>query len=93
MRSSTKRHPSDIWLEVWMGVSADLLDGGANDRCLCQLGPTVANRVPVCQRAIFPRLGTSRFIPRTAVAPFVDLRAASAVAQECAYDLLAAVPV
>ena len=99
MRSSTKRHPSDIRLEV--GCDADgrisgfVFDGVFNTGAYASWGPTVANRVPV--HASGPYMTSdyraSSVAVHTNAPPAGAFRGfgvpQSAVAQECAYDLLA----
>ncbi len=99
MRSSTKRHPSDIRLEV--GCDADgrisgfVFDGVFNTGAYASWGPTVANRVPVHASGpyVTPDYRASSVAVHTNAPPAGAFRGfgvpQSAVAQECAYDLLA----
>ena len=99
MRSSTKRHPSDIRLEV--GCDADgrisgfVFDGIFNTGAYASWGPTVANRVPVHASGPYmtPDYRASSLAVHTNAPPAGAFRGfgvpQSAIAQECAYDLLA----
>ena len=99
MRSSTKRHPSDIRLEVGCDtegrISGFVFDGMFNTGAYASWGPTVANRVPVHASGpyVTPDYRASSVAVHTNAPPAGAFRGfgvpQSAVAQECAYDLLA----
>ena len=99
MRSSTKRHPSDIRLEVGCDtegrISGFVFDGVFNTGAYASWGPTVANRVPVHASGpyVTPDYRASSVAVHTNAPPAGAFRGfgvpQSAVAQECAYDLLA----
>ena len=99
MRSSTKRHPSDIRLEVGCDaegrISGFIFDGVFNTGAYASWGPTVANRVPVHASGpyVTPDYRASSVAVHTNAPPAGAFRGfgvpQSAVAQECAYDLLA----
>ena len=99
MRSSTKRHPSDIRLRV--GCDADgrisgfVFDGIFNTGAYASWGPTVANRVPIhaCGPYSTPDYRANSVAIHTNAPPAGAFRGfgvpQSAIAQEIAYDLLA----
>ena len=99
MKTSTKRHPSDITVKVGFDESGRLsgfsFDGIFNTGAYASWGPTVANRVPVHASGPYE---TRDYIARSAAvhtntSPAGAFRGfgvpQSAVAQEIAYDLLA----
>ena len=99
MRSSTKRHPSDIRLEVGCDnegrISGFVFNGTFNTGAYASWGPTVANRVPVHASGPYltPDYRASSVAVHTNAPPAGAFRGfgvpQSAIAQECAYDLLA----
>jgi len=99
MRSSTKRHPSEITLEIGCDdsgrISGFVFDGVFNTGAYASWGPTVANRVPVHASGPYVTADyrASSVAVHTNAPPAGAFRGfgvpQSAVAQECAYDLLA----
>lgn len=99
MRASTKRHPSDIRLSIGCDekgeISGFVFDGVFNTGAYASWGPTVANRVPI--HACGPYKTTDYRAKSVAVHTNAPPAGAfrgfgvpqSAIAQECAYDLLA----
>lgn len=99
MRASTKRHPSDISLKIGCDetgrISGFVFDGVFNTGAYASWGPTVANRVPIhaCGPYFTPDYRANSMAVHTNAPPAGAFRGfgvpQSAVAQECAYDLLA----
>ena len=99
MRTTTKRHPSDITLTAAADdtglLTAVQLDGVFNTGAYASWGPTVANRVPV--HGSGPYLVPNYHAATTAVHTHCVSAGAfrgfgvpqAAIAQECVYDLLA----
>ncbi len=99
MRASTKRHPSDIHLRVGCDdkglISGFVFDGIFNTGAYASWGPTVANRVPIhaCGPYKTDHYRATSVAVHTNAPPAGAFRGfgvpQSAIAQECAYDLLA----
>ncbi|MBL6774136.1 MAG: molybdopterin-dependent oxidoreductase, partial [Candidatus Puniceispirillum sp.] len=99
MRASTKRHPSDIRLQVGCDengrISGFVFDGVFNTGAYASWGPTVANRVPIHASGPYQTKDyrANSVAVHTNAPPAGAFRGfgvpQSAVAQECAYDLLA----
>ena len=99
MRSSTKRHPSDIHLRVGCDdkglISGFVFDGIFNTGAYASWGPTVANRVPIhaCGPYKTDHYRATSVAVHTNAPPAGAFRGfgvpQSAIAQECAFDLLA----
>jgi len=97
MRSTTKRHPSDITLTVGCDKQGKLsgfnFDGVFNTGAYASWGPTVANRVPVHASGPYytPDYRANSVAVHTNTAPSGAFRGfgvpQSAVAQELAFDL------
>ena len=99
MRSSTKRHPSEITLAVGCDTAGRLtafdFHGVFNTGAYASWGPTVANRVPVHASGPYfiPHYRAQSVAVHTNTVPAGAFRGfgvpQSAVAQECAFDELA----
>lgn len=99
MRSTTKRHPSSIRLQVGCDeqgiVQAFDFDGTFNTGAYASWGPTVANRVPVHASGPYfiPNYSARSLAVHTNTPPAGAFRGfgvpQSAIAQECAFDELA----
>ncbi|MFK7857195.1 MAG: molybdopterin-dependent oxidoreductase [Granulosicoccus sp.] len=99
MRSTTKRHPSDITLTVGCDERGKLMafefDGTFNTGAYASWGPTVANRVPVHASGPYyiPDYRARSLAVHTNTPPAGAFRGfgvpQSAIAQECAFDELA----
>lgn len=99
MRSTTKRHPSDITLSVGCDdagtVTAFDFHGTFNTGAYASWGPTVANRVPVHASGPYyiPHYRARSLAVHTNTPPAGAFRGfgvpQSAIAQECAFDELA----
>jgi len=99
MRASTKRHPSDINLKIGCDetgrISGFVFDGVFNTGAYASWGPTVANRVPIhaCGPYFTPDYRANSMAVHTNAPPAGAFRGfgvpQSAIAQECAYDILA----
>ncbi len=99
MRSTTKRHPSSISLQVGCDergmVQAFDFDGTFNTGAYASWGPTVANRVPVHASGPYfiPHYRARSLAVHTNTPPAGAFRGfgvpQSAIAQECAFDELA----
>ena len=99
MRASTKRHPSDIRLAVGCDetgrISGFVFDGIFNTGAYASWGPTVANRVPIHASGPYATKDyrANSVAVHTNAPPAGAFRGfgvpQSAVAQECAFDLLA----
>lgn len=99
MRSTTKRHPSDISLKAGCDsqgkVTAFEFDGIFNTGAYASWGPTVANRVPVHASGPYfiPHYRAKSKAVHTHTSPAGAFRGfgvpQSAIAQECAFDDLA----
>ena len=99
MRSTTKRHPSQITLRVGCDASGKLtgmqFEGVFNTGAYASWGPTVANRVPVHASGPYflPNYQADSVAVHTHTAPAGAFRGfgvpQSAVAQETAFDQLA----
>lgn len=99
MRSTTKRHPSDIRLTVGCGVDGKItafdFNGTFNTGAYASWGPTVANRVPVHASGPYfiPDYRANSLAVHTNTAPSGAFRGfgvpQAAIAQECAFDELA----
>ena len=81
MRASTKRHPSDIHLQVGCDdkglISGFVFDGIFNTGAYASWGPTVANRVPIHACGPYKTVTIVplvwRFIPMPPAGAFADL--------------------
>ena len=99
MRATSKRHPSDIRLDIGCDatgrISGFVFDGIFNTGAYASWGPTVANRVPIHASGPYltPDYRATGLAIHTNGSPAGAFRGfgvpQSAVAQECAYDLLA----
>ena len=99
MRSTTKRHPSQISLSVGCDanglITAFDFNGTFNTGAYASWGPTVANRVPVHASGPYytPNYRARSLAVHTNTPPAGAFRGfgvpQSAIAQECAFDVLA----
>ena len=99
MRSTTKRHPSEITLTAGCDANGKLVsfdfDGTFNTGAYASWGPTVANRVPVHASGPYyiPNYRARSLAVHTNAPPAGAFRGfgvpQSAVAQECVFDTLA----
>ncbi|MFK7994396.1 MAG: molybdopterin-dependent oxidoreductase [Granulosicoccus sp.] len=99
MRSTTKRHPSDIHLRVGCDKNGKVMafdfEATFNTGAYASWGPTVANRVPVHASGPYfiPHYSARSLAVHTNTPPAGAFRGfgvpQSAIAQECAFDELA----